>query len=417
MSIVGALKNNVIFLLLTFVCVMSLVCISNKAYASSVTDVNLALNKSVTVSSSTSCTSIEGATAISSAVNGIISYTNSSPCDRWTTWANPAPDWLAIDFGAPTIFNQIKLYIYNDNGGVQPPANYVIQYWDGNNSDWVDVTHASSSPELPAEQLNIVDFDVVTSDKLRVEFTRGNAAVGLTEIEVYLHYTPEDETAASAVMAQIDQLPSKDAVALTDQAVIEAARTAYNGLTANQQSLVVNMSKLTAAETAITTLKTLPSEDVGVQSAFGNGAGDTIKLKLLTVVDATYGVQADKFQIIADSVTYAVYGAVYDPTDSSQQTIKLTVSSSVLQSASSVVLSVQSGAFITGNMKLNNANSAIPVLTFKNLDYNQDHLIGVDDLVQIIGNPNWQVDVNQDGSFDKKDIESMLGQLSWRIVD
>jgi hypothetical protein len=62
-----------------------------------------------------------------------------------------------------------------------------------------------------------------------------------------------------------------------------------------------------------------------------------------------------------------------------------------------VTLSLQSGALKTSNNELNNAIHSIPVITFKNLDLSLDNLIGVDDIVQMIGNPASQIDVNQDG--------------------
>jgi len=55
-----------------------------------------------------------------------------------------------------------------------------------------------------------------------------------------------DHADVKAVINAIDALP--DTLALTDKATVQAARAAYNALTSEQQTLVTNLSALTAAE-------------------------------------------------------------------------------------------------------------------------------------------------------------------------
>ena len=62
-----------------------------------------------------------------------------------------------------------------------------------------------------------------------------------------------DKEAAGAVIELIDAIP--DEVALSDKTTVEAARTAYNGLTESQKKLVTNYYELTNAETVIQTLE------------------------------------------------------------------------------------------------------------------------------------------------------------------
>ena len=62
-----------------------------------------------------------------------------------------------------------------------------------------------------------------------------------------------DKDAAEAVIELIDAIP--DDVSLTDKPTVEAARTAYDGLTENQKKLVANYYKLINAETVIQTLE------------------------------------------------------------------------------------------------------------------------------------------------------------------
>jgi hypothetical protein len=407
-------KKSVMPVFLMIAIILSLFSTSNRVHAAS--EPNLALNPSKTgypeVTASYTC----GCDSVWSVVNGIFSY-NENPRDRWTNYAsNSETDWLAVDFGSAKSFNQIKLYIFDDGGGVQPPASYTIQYWNG--GGWADITNQTKSPETPEAFLNTVDFDTVTSPKLRVIFAnKGGSFSGLVELEVFLHQTA-DMSAATAIMTQIGQLPIQAAVALTDKSAIIAARTAYDNLTLSQKSLVTNLSKLTAAEAALVTLETalIPGvKDVTVLSAFSNETGNTITLKLSSVLDVAYGIQAAKFQVIANAAPVTVTNAVYDSTDSSRQTIKLTFASPVLLNETLVTLSFQSGAFKTSNNELNNAIHSRTVITFKKLDLSQDNLIGVDDIVQMMGNPASQIDVNQDGVFNRDDILIVLGQISMHL--
>lgn len=401
-------------LFIVIVSALSLFSISSQVHARNET--NLALNPAPetilfpSVSASYTC----GCDRVWSTVNGVISYTD-DPRDRWTNYGSGnEKDWLAIDFGLARTFNQVKLYVFDDGGGVQPPADYLIQYWD-DSSGWMDLTNQTRTPAIPEAFLNTVNFDVVTSSKLKIVFTNNNAYVGLVELEVFLHHTEEEEQAIMQVMTQIEHLPSQAEVVLSDKPAITAARAAYEQLAANQRGFVTNLSRLLAAEEAITALEAVPPPkaiDVAILSAFGDAAGHTITIKLSSVLDITYGLQADKFMIAEDEASVSVMNAVYDETDSSHQTIKLTFSSPVLWNATAVQLSIQSGAFKTSNNEFNHAIPWRPVITFNNLDVSLDHRIGIDDIVQIIIHPSRLFDVNQDGIFTQEDISDLLEQIS-----
>jgi hypothetical protein len=417
MSIHAVFKKSVLPGLFMVAIMLSLFSAANRVHAAS--EDNLALNPFGTsfpdVSASYTCPG----DSVWKTLDGIFSYSDAEH-GRWTNYGSPnGTDWLAIDFGSAKTFNQIKLFLYNDGGGVQPPASYLVQYWDG--ASWADVTNQTNNPGTPAaavnstatpeNTLNTVDFDTVTSQKLRVVFTNGGANVGVVELEVYLHASAADESAASAVMTEIEQLPVQTAVTLSHKSAVEAARTAYENLTALQKSLVTNLSKLTAAETAIADLEASLT-DLAVQSAFSNAAGNAVTLKLSSALDLTYSLQADHFQITANGELVTVTNAVYDAADSGGQTIKLTFSSPVLLNEAPVTLSIQSGAFKTSHNEVNNAIHSIPVIPFKKLDLSQDDLIGVDDVVLMIVNPAWQIDVNQDGVFNREDMMRIMDQIS-----
>ena len=117
--------------------------------------------------------------------DGNINY-RPNPNNRWTTYESPMPtDWLEVDFGESKIVGRIELHIYDDRGGVQPPASYTVQYLDGD--AWKEASNLKRSPQKPrGSTMNTVTFDAVKSSKVRVVFTHaGKARTGLTEIEVW----------------------------------------------------------------------------------------------------------------------------------------------------------------------------------------------------------------------------------------
>jgi hypothetical protein len=119
------------------------------------------------------------------ALDGKISF-RPSPFNRWTSYESPnATDWLEIDFGAEKQVGRIELGIYDDHGGVQAPARYDVQFWDG--KEWKEVSGAKKTPAEPiGGQFNEVRFDAAKTTKVRLVFTnRGKARSGVTEVLVW----------------------------------------------------------------------------------------------------------------------------------------------------------------------------------------------------------------------------------------
>lgn len=120
-----------------------------------------------------------------SAIDGKIIFLP-TPMNRWTSYESPhETDWLEVDFGKPQHVGRCELHIYDDRGGVQAPAAYVVQYWD--NAQWRDVDGVRASPEKPTGGMtNSVRFTPVATSKLRVVFTHsGQSRSGVTEIEIW----------------------------------------------------------------------------------------------------------------------------------------------------------------------------------------------------------------------------------------
>jgi hypothetical protein len=117
--------------------------------------------------------------------DGVISW-SPRPHNRWTSYESPREsDWLEIDFGEPKTVSRVELAIYDDRGGVQAPARYSIEYYDG--KSWRETANQRKTPAEPAGgQINEVRFDAVKTRKVRVVFThRGKARSGVSEVLVW----------------------------------------------------------------------------------------------------------------------------------------------------------------------------------------------------------------------------------------
>jgi hypothetical protein len=114
--------------------------------------------------------------------DGVMNY-SPSPHNRWTCFGSPnRSDWLEIDLGAKKTVGRIELAIYDDRGGVQAPASYLVQYFDG--KSWQDAREQRKSPAAPVGgQRNEVRFERVETQRVRIVFThRGKARSGVSEV-------------------------------------------------------------------------------------------------------------------------------------------------------------------------------------------------------------------------------------------
>jgi len=117
--------------------------------------------------------------------DGIIRFTP-NPRNRWTSYQSPdASDWVEIDFGADQRVGRLDLHVFDDHGGVQAPASYAVQTWDGH--VWVAATNPRKDPQKPTGgKINSVTFTPVVTRKIRVVFVhQGKSRSGLTELEAW----------------------------------------------------------------------------------------------------------------------------------------------------------------------------------------------------------------------------------------
>lgn len=124
--------------------------------------------------------------------DGIIHYAPAA-FQRWTSFdSQNSSDWLEVEFAAPTKFSKIELAIYDEEqgGGVQAPAEYYAEIWDG--AAWTRIADQAANPEKPVgNRWNSLEFAAVTAQRLRIVFVHAQGAApnsvqsGLTEIAIW----------------------------------------------------------------------------------------------------------------------------------------------------------------------------------------------------------------------------------------
>lgn len=120
------------------------------------------------------------------AIDGVVS-TQREPGNRWTAYDSPnGSDWLRVQFpySAYRPVREVRLHIYDDGGGVRPPRDYRVEYWNG--ARFAPVPGLVRTPATPAAGRNTATFSSVSTDALRIFFDHrgGGAYSGVTEVEV-----------------------------------------------------------------------------------------------------------------------------------------------------------------------------------------------------------------------------------------
>ncbi|MFE2138446.1 RICIN domain-containing protein, partial [Streptomyces sp. NPDC059466] len=120
------------------------------------------------------------------AVDGIVYRQGIPENSRWTSYATGhADDYYGVDFGRNQKTGDVRLYFYDDGGGVRTPATYDLQYWTG--TAWATVPGQTRAPAAPtANAENRITFPALTTSRLRVVAPNagGGTGWGLSEFEV-----------------------------------------------------------------------------------------------------------------------------------------------------------------------------------------------------------------------------------------
>jgi hypothetical protein len=119
-------------------------------------------------------------TAINNGIYPIQSSDDSDLTPYWGTWPMAGTQWMELDWSQPITTDSSSVYFADDGGGLQLPASWTVQYWDG--TQFVDVTNPGTYPEAD-NVFNQVTFDPVTTTKLRVVMTAAPTAGGVGAIQ------------------------------------------------------------------------------------------------------------------------------------------------------------------------------------------------------------------------------------------
>jgi hypothetical protein len=149
---------------------------------------NLAIAATVTVSSQNRPDPGE------KAIDGIINYDLNGGPNRWATARRPkgtpveelGSDWLSLDFGKETNFNEVRLHFCRSRYGMGAPARYELQVKDGD--QWGPVELQERRPADPtAETINIIRFPSINTSQLRLVVHHGDRRLvcALSEMEVF----------------------------------------------------------------------------------------------------------------------------------------------------------------------------------------------------------------------------------------
>jgi hypothetical protein len=101
---------------------------------------------------------------------------------RWGTWPEEGEQWADLRWSSPVTLDRAEVYFFDDNQGIDMPASWELQYWNG--SSYVDVTNPSSYTTT-ADQYNTVTFDEITTSRLRVLLQSAADSVGLLEVQAW----------------------------------------------------------------------------------------------------------------------------------------------------------------------------------------------------------------------------------------
>ncbi|OIW25319.1 carbohydrate-binding module family 13 protein [Coniochaeta ligniaria NRRL 30616] len=121
------------------------------------------------------------------AIDGII-FRNAVPQNsRWTSYNSlNAQDYLGVDLRRPQAVSNVRLYFYDDGGGVRLPSRYDLQYLAG--STWTTVPgQQRSTAASTSNTLTQITFPTITTSQLRVVAPNagGGTGWGLSEFEVW----------------------------------------------------------------------------------------------------------------------------------------------------------------------------------------------------------------------------------------
>jgi hypothetical protein len=150
---------------------------------------------------------------------------------QYGTWPTNGDQWVQLDWEQPVRVDSADMWFFQDvppgaSGGVQAPASWNIQYWDG--GSWVAVTNPVGFGTA-LNRFNHASFDPVTTTALRANLVarEGQASaegVGVRRWRVYAE-APESvaPVAVSTPVGELPDLPSTVTLVYEGGAELDAA--------------------------------------------------------------------------------------------------------------------------------------------------------------------------------------------------
>ena len=121
------------------------------------------------------------------AIDGIVYRTGIPENSRWTSYTSPnSQDYYGVDLRRTQSVSQVRLYFYDDGGGVRRPATYDLQYWTG--TDWKTVPGQNRSALASTSNARTqITFPEISTSRLRVLAPNPGTGKGwgLSEFEVW----------------------------------------------------------------------------------------------------------------------------------------------------------------------------------------------------------------------------------------
>ncbi|MGC7096050.1 discoidin domain-containing protein [Amycolatopsis lurida] len=105
----------------------------------------------------------------------------------WGSAGSPnGTDSYELDLRQPRTLSELRLYFRDDRAGnrYRAPSAYNVQYFNG--TTWVNASGQVKSPGTPRANYNVVRFDPVSAQRIRVQVTHAPGfKTGLTEVQAY----------------------------------------------------------------------------------------------------------------------------------------------------------------------------------------------------------------------------------------
>ncbi|MET7460235.1 discoidin domain-containing protein [Nonomuraea sp. NPDC005501] len=102
---------------------------------------------------------------------------------RWGCWPETGQQWVDLTWSSAKTLNKAQVYFFDDDEGIDMPASWKLQYWNG--SAYADVPGASAYT-LTKNGYNTVTFTATGTTRLRVLLTgNGSSSVGLLEVKAF----------------------------------------------------------------------------------------------------------------------------------------------------------------------------------------------------------------------------------------